>query len=431
MTQDQNAINPMLLSPEVQLWIRTTRASLDEIAFAPLPFEGISRQELMQQVEGYRKTTEKLPTWAGQPDLLFPIKLSLEQCSSEATARYKAEIIMNHLESQPKEIADLTGGFGVDAYYLAQSGARVHHFELDESLSHLVAHNMKTLNAEVHCHHGDGLKGLLELELPLDLIYLDPARRNAQKNKVFRLEDCSPDVLFHLEDLIAKSPYVLLKTSPMLDLHLGLTQLKWVREIHVVAVNNEVKEILWLISRSAGQEDKTQSAPDLTDNKNQKVYAVNLSEQHSIKDLKSAEKNIVIDFVWNQLEPSVYSAPLAFIYEPNGPLRKIGQYAALTQQFPVIRLGPNAHLFTSEQWMDFPGRIFEVLDKWPFAKSEMKRFKGQKYNITTRDFPQTVANIRATWQIKDGGQQYLFFTTDAQGVKWIILCRKATQYPKI
>jgi 16S rRNA G966 N2-methylase RsmD len=431
MTQDQNAINPMLLSPEVQRWIRTTRASLDEIAFAPLPFEGLSRQELIQQVEGYRKAVDKLPRWGAQPGLLFPVKLSLEQCSSEATARYKAQVIKNNLEFHPKEIADLTGGFGVDAYALAQSGARVHHFELDESLSNLVAHNMRKLKAEVLCHHADGVKGLLELKLPVDLIYLDPARRDAQKNKVFRLEDCRPDILFHLEDLLAKSPYVLLKTSPMLDLHLGLTQLKWVREIHVVAVNNEVKEVLWLISRSAGQEDKTLPPRDLTDNKNPKVYAVNLSDEPLAEDSSAVQKNIIFDFIWNQPESNLYSTPLAYIFEPNGPLRKIGQYAALTQRFPILRIGPNAHLFTAEQWMDFPGRIFEVLDKWPFAKSEMKRFKGRKYNITTRDFPQTVAHIRATWQIKDGGQEYLFFTTDARGIKWIILCRKATQYPKI
>ena len=448
---EQTAINPLLLNPEIQQWIRQTTATLEEIAFAPLPFAGVLRQELLQQVEGYRKTCEKLPRWSEISGLLFPAKISLEQCSSETTAHYKAAIVARHFggDLQSKEsrqvhgklIADITGGFGVDAYYLAQSGARVHHFELDELLSDVVRHNMAQLKANVICHHGDGLKGLQELKQgaqlddlkqPLDLIYLDPARRDTKKNKVFRLEDCTPDILTHLDYLLEYSPNILLKTSPMLDLQLGLRQLKKVTEIHVVAVNNEVKEILWFISRSAGQMGKNQDAQDdksrgtqeVTDHKNPKVYAVNLSPKSSALDSNSAQNNDIFEFIWNQRESTKYSAPLAYIYEPNGPLRKIGQYAALTQRLPVVRIGPNAHLFTAEQSMDFPGRIFEVLDKWPFTKPQMKHFKGQKYNITTRDFPLTVAKIRATWQIKDGGDEYLFFTTDSDGQKWIILCRK-------
>ena len=453
---DQTAINPLLLNPEIQQWIRKTTATLEEIAFAPLPFAGVSRQELMQQVAGYRKTCKKLPRWSETPGLLFPVKISLEQCSSQITAEYKAAIVARHFwsdlqpqESTPAQInefinqepkqghnklmADITGGFGVDTFYLAQSGARVHHFELDESLSNIVAHNMAQLKAKVICHPGDGLKGLQklkqeaqqdELTLSLDLIYLDPARRDTQKNKVFRLEDCTPDILTHLDHLLEYSPNILLKTSPMLDLQLGLRQLKYVREIHVVAVNNEVKEILWFINRSTENDEKNQGAQKVTNHKNPNLYAVNLSPQPSILETNSAQKNDIIAFKWNNAESSQYSAPLSFIYEPNGALRKIGQYAALTERLPVLRIGPNAHLFTAMQWMDFPGRIFKVIDKWAFAKHQMKRFQGHKYNITTRNFPLTVAKIRATWQIKDGGSQYLFFTTDAQGVKWIILCEK-------
>lgn len=429
MVQGQYAINPLLLNPEVQQWIRTTTNSLDEIAFAPLPFDGISRQEIMQQVEGYRKTLGKLPNLVQNPGLLFPVKLSLEQCSSEATAHYKAEIIKNNLEHHPKEIADLTGGFGVDAYYMAQSGARVHHFELDASLAALVQHNMTQLKGNITCHHADGIKSAMVMDF--DLIYLDPARRNTQKNKVFRLEDCSPNVLSYLDDLLERSPCVMLKTSPMLDLHLGLTQLKWVREIHVIAVNNEVKEIVWIMSRKSWGQDQPQIPHDSISTENPKVYAVNLNELVPAGNSSLSETGVIFEFVWNQPEPNNYSTPLSYIFEPNGPLRKIGQYASLTQRFHVMRIGPNAHLFTAEQWVDFPGRSFVVIDKWPFSKSQMKQFKGQKYNITTRDFPQTVAQIRAAWQIKEGSTEYLFFTTDAQGLKWIILCHKANKSEKI
>ena len=420
MAQSPNTINPILLTPEVQQWIRQTMTSLEEIAFAPIPFDGISRQELLQQVEGYRKTAAKVPVWAQIPGLLFPVKISLEQCSSETTAHYKA-LVAGQVIPRDASIADLTGGFGVDTYYLAQSGAQVHHFELDKALSNLVAHNMTLLKTNVVCHHGDGIQGIKDMPKNLDLIYLDPARRDAQKNKVFRLEDCQPDLVTHLNDLLTCSDNILLKTSPMLDLHLGLKQLKWVTQIHVVAVNNEVKELLWLIQKHTALEENPQ------------VFAANLSEGNfvsssSLLDLLGSsgpsDKLSFFKFQWNRPEANAYSPPLAYLYEPNAPLRKIGQYAALTEQFPILRIGPNAHLFTAERLLDFPGRVFKVTDKWPFAKGVMKQFKGKQLNITTRDFPQTVAQIRALWRVKEGGQEFLFLTTDAQGQKWIILCHK-------
>ncbi len=434
MAQRHHLINPAILNPEFQKWIRHTQYSLEEIAFAPLPFEGVSRQELLQQVEGFRKTSLKIIDWAEILGLVFPAKISIEQCSSKATGAYKSQIarrlILNKTaelkfpqktKQSLKTIADLTGGFGVDSYYFAQIGARVHHFEVDKSLSQIVAHNMAQLKAEVHCHPGDGIRGVQDLNEKLALIYLDPARRDAQQNKVFRLEDCTPDILTHLEDLLDISPIILLKTSPMLDLHLGLNQLKWVTEIHVVAINNEVKEILWVIQKNKIQNQIPQ------------VFAVNLSEEaynlnSDLSDFrsrsKSLDKSLIYEFQWNRPEVSHYSPPLNYLYEPNAPLRKIGQYGRLMEQFPILRIGHNAHLFTAKEYLNFPGRIFQVKDKWPYTKRIFKQFKGGQYNITTRDFPQSVAQIRALGQLRDGGQNYLFFTTDAQGQKWIILCQK-------
>ncbi len=435
MEQGQNTINPALLNPEVQNWIHQTEYTLEEIAFAPLPFEGISRQELLQQVEGYRKITQKLPDWSSVVNLLFPVKLSLEQCSSQGSAGYKA-LLARHLcpKKTKNHIADLTGGFGVDSFYFAQSGARVHHFELDRALSQLVAHNMTQLNAEVVCYHGDGLLGIQDLDEDLDLIYLDPARRDAKKNKVFRLEDCRPNILDHLEDLLTQSPNILLKTSPMLDLHLGLKQLKWVNEIHVVAVNNEVKELLWVIQKSAVQNQCPQVfAINLQDHNLDQSFnfsAVYENDSKGKAGIKRLNLSTLVRFSWNLPENDSYSAPLTYLYEPNAALRKIGQYAALTRAFPVLRIGPNAHLFTTQEPCDFPGRHFKIIQSWPYSKRLMKQFKGKQYNITTRDFPQSVAQIRTSAQIKDGGAQYLFFTTDAQGQKWIILCEKPLQTSK-
>ena len=422
MANQQSRINPVLFHSEVQQWIRQATASLEEIAFGPLPFEGLSRQELLQQIEGYRKTKQKLPKWAAQKGLIFPKKTALEQCSSEATALYKSNLVQglfslntesqNHPQSRNNQsdrvIADLTGGFGVDAYYLSQSGAKVHHFELDQSLSTIVKHNMAQLKARVYCAHKDGIKAITGLDL--DLIYLDPARRDRLKNKVFRLEDCHPDILLHQEQLMKHCPKILLKTSPMLDLHLGMTQLKGVKEIHVVAVNNELKEILWLLESS-------------TEQITPRVYAVNLNSSSTLLSQNHLEQS-KNEFFWRTGADQSFSVPKNYIYEPNAALRKIGQYSVLTASLPVLRIGPNAHLFTSEHLVDFPGRRFEVIDQWPYSKAQLKAFKGRQFNITTRDFPQTVAKIRADWNIKEGGAHYLFFTTDASNTKWIILCQK-------
>ncbi len=216
---------------------------------------------------------------------------------------------------------------------------------------------MAQLKANVICHHGDGLKGLQELKQgaqlddlkqPLDLIYLDPARRDTQKNKVFRLEDCTPDILTHLDHLLEYSPNILLKTSPMLDLQLGLRQLKKVTEIHVVAVNNEVKEILWFISRSAGQMGKNQDAQDdksrgtqeVTAHENPKVYAVNLSPKSSALGSKSAQNNEIFEFIWNQRESSKYSAPWPTYMNPTAHLEKLGSMLRSPSAFPWCALVP-------------------------------------------------------------------------------------------
>ena len=410
MDPDTNHINPVLSSEDFSRWIKSTRATMKDLAFGPLPFENISRHELIEQLEGFRKSKEKLPTWHKSHNLIYPPKISIEQCSSEQTAEYKANLLKRHYGSslENKTIADLTGGFGVDAYFMACAGAKVHHFEINKRLSAIVNHNMKQLNAKVQCHPQDGIHGINHHQV--DVIYLDPARRDLQQKKVFRLEDCQPNVLGHLDSWLNQAEMVMIKTSPMLDLSLGIDQLKTAIEIHVVAVDNEVKELIWCLTKKIANTPQGLSDPE--------IYVVNMKNNSAKID----------HFPWALTERQVFGPIENYLFEPHAAWRKVGRYSALLDRLSMRRIGPNAHLFSADQPLDFPGRSFRIMEKFKFTKGVMKQFKNKQFNVTTRDFPMRVSEIRNMWRIMEGGDQYLFFTTDHEGQKWIILTEK---YPKI
>jgi len=212
-------------------------------------FEGISNQELAQQLEARKKCEKKLPSWFNTPKIYYPNKLNIEQTSSEITARYKSEIIAG------KSLLDATGGFGVDSYYFSQKIGQVFHCEIDKNLSEIAGHNFEVLGVEnITTIPIDGMEFLKDAEIRFDWIYLDPSRRNDSKGKVFRLSDCLPNVVEELELLFTKTDNILLKTSPLLDFTIGIAELEFVEEIHVVAINNEVKELLWVLKKGYSEE---------------------------------------------------------------------------------------------------------------------------------------------------------------------------------
>ena len=388
-------------SPQARAFLEQHKA--DEPAALMLQakrFPGLPVADLVQQIQARQKAKTKLPGWAENYDLIFPANLSVEQASSEQTAAYKAKLVTGGL------LADLTGGFGVDAFYFAQQFRQVIHVEQNEALSEIVRFNFKQLSASnVTFFAGNATVFLADLPQPLDCFYLDPARRGTANQKVHLLEDCEPDILRLLPELLQKSKTVLLKTSPLLDINLAVSQLKTVQKIWVIAVDNECKEVLYQIGHELNPD------PEIT--------AVNLSPKATQTEFtfrKSGEETTEI----------TYSEPQQFIYEPNAAIMKAGAFRQIAARFNAAKLHRNSHLYTSAELIpDFPGRTFKLKTVAKYQKKVLlPLIPEKKANITVRNFPETVAQIRQKTGLKEGGNLYLFATTDLHHNPVILICEK-------
>ena len=353
------------------------------------------------QIAGRQIAAVKLPTWATQSDLFYPRHLSMEQCSSEATALYKSGLV------QGESFADLTGGFGVDCSFLSRRFRTSHYVERQSELCDLARHNFPLLGLDIEVHHQDSVSFLQQMQ-PVDCIYLDPARRDGHGGKTVAIADCEPNLCQLEELLVTKARTVLVKLSPMLDLSLALKELRYVREVHIVSVQGECKELLLLLSKDA----LACQVP---------VYCIQL--------LAGGEQR---RYVFTQEQERSADCPLAasvgdYLYEPNASILKAGAYRSLTQAYPVKKLHVSSHLYTSDSLVtDFPGRTFKVIAVAGFGKKDLKALLGglEKANLTIRNFPSSVVDLRKRLKLKEGGDDYLFATTLANGEKVLVHCRK-------
>ncbi|WP_242923687.1 class I SAM-dependent methyltransferase [Pontibacter liquoris] len=358
--------------------------------------------ELVQQIQARQKAAGKLPTWAANPDVIFPVTLSVEQSSSEATAAFKASLVQGEL------LADLTGGFGVDCLYFAKRFGQVMHVEQNPELQAIASYNFKLLQAaNIQSMNTTAEEFLQHFTGKATILYLDPARRGNSNEKLHLLQDCEPDILNLLPQLFSKADSVLLKTSPMLDIDLALAQLGHVAKLWVVAVQNEVKEVLYLLQPVAPQPGQVVRT------------AVNLlptGQPQQLPFTKAAEEAAQV----------TYTDPLEYIYEPNAAILKAGAYRYLAQHLHLDKLHPNSHLYTSAALLpDFPGRSFRCLHVSRYSKKELLRqLPSGKANITVRNFPESVAEIRRKTGIREGGDTYLFFTTDRHQKPVVLFCHK-------
>ena len=362
-----------------------------------IDFKGITAKELAQQIEAKKKCKDKLPTWYTAPNIYYPHKVSIEQTSSETTAQYKAEIV------DGKSLLDLTGGFGVDSYFFSKKIGQVFHCEMDEELSKIASHNFDVLGAKnIQTFSKNGLEFLKESSQKFDWIYIDPSRRNDAKGKVFMMADCLPNVPEHMELLFRKTDTILMKTSPLLDFSIGIRELQFVKEIHIVAVKNEVKELLWILERGY--------LNDIS------IKTINLT--------KSARATF--DFVLSEEKKAIaeYALPQNYLYEPNAAILKSGAFKTVGNCFGLRKLQEHTHLYTSNELLLFAGRRFKIEQTVPYNKKNIQKLGVQKANITTRNFPESVATIRKKFKITDGGDIYLFFTTDMDGDYVTIKCSK-------
>jgi len=390
-----------LLKPEVQEFILQHQdADPGLLMLQSKKYPGLPFREIVLQIQARQKAAQKIPEWYNHAGIFFPPPLSVEQSSSEVTAKYKAGLVSG------TSFVDLTGGGGVDTFYLGRSFTEVHYVERNEHLCEVANHNFKVLGLSVNIHNESAEEFLNSDRENFDVIYIDPARRDAQSNKVFLLKDCEPDITKLLPDLLKKGRQALMKASPMLDIHLVEDQLAPVKEIHIVAVANEVKEVLYFWENGWKGSSK--------------IVAVNLN-----KDTGAVEDSFAFSRT-EELEASVnYTLPQKYLYEPNKSILKAGAFKSLALRLGLDKLHPNSHLYTSDKNISFPGRVFEIMDVVPYQKKLiLKALPDRKANITTRNFPDTVETIRKKTGIVDGGSIFLFATTNRDGKLIVLVCKK-------
>ena len=384
-----------LLKKEIQNFINQ---QLDkpaaDLLFMAKKYPDWDMAAIAQQVEGKQKAKKKIHSWFKIENILYPIRLSMEQCSSEQTAKYKASICHG------KRFIDITGGLGVDTYFISKSFKEGFHCEINEDLQYIAQHNFKTLGSDIISLNQNGLNYLQTVQEKFDLIYIDPARRNENNKKVIKLSDYTPNLLGNLNLLFEKGKVILVKTAPLLDIKQVLNELSYVKEIHIVSLKNECKEILYTLDKEYNGEIK--------------IYCVNI-DKSKYEFTYSKEK-----------ESAPLSEPLSYLYEPNTSILKAGAFNSIANDFKLRKLHPNSHLYTSHNLIEgFPGRTFKIGAVCKYNKKDLlKHIPNKKGNITRRNFPDSVADIRKKTGIKEGGEYYIFATTLKDNKPKFLVCSK-------
>jgi hypothetical protein len=371
-----------VLKEEVQKYINANlNADLHSLLLKKSPFPEVSIQEIVQQIKGKQVAQKKFP-FLLKEGIIFPPQLNLEQSSSEKTALYKSEILKG------KKFIDLTSGFGIDAYYLSQNFEEITLVEQNSELLEIVKHNWNILDKKATFINRKLEDFLNENQETFDVIYLDPARRDNNKNKVFLLEDLSPNIIEIQKKLLSISNEVVIKLSPLIDLKYLISVLPNVVRIEIISVKNDVKEVVVFLSN--------ENSKDII------CHCVNL---------ESGESNFTFTFGEEENAHAEYSEPEKFIYIPNNPILKAGIFNLISEKFRLKKLHPNSHFYTSnEKIYDFPGRIFEmeVID----AKQIKKK---NQFNIISKNHPLKPEEIKKKYGLKDGGESYLIFTQSKKG----------------
>jgi 16S rRNA G966 N2-methylase RsmD len=372
-----------------------------QLLLHPPEHTGIDLRMAASQVAARQKAKTKLPTWFAHPAIWFPAALSVEQASSEQAAAYKASLVAG------RSLLDLTGGLGVDTAAFSEVVDTVQYVERQAALAEVAAYNLALLghtNVVVNTAEAEDFLGK---HTQTDWVYLDPHRRDTQQKKVISLAECEPNILAIQSLIFEKTSHILLKTSPLLDIQQALRQLTQVAAVHIVAVENEVKELLFHLQK------KTPEVPI--------IHAVHLSKNQAPRIFSFAAPE-------EQLAAVRLAPPQRYLYEPSAALLKAGAFKLVGARAGLAKLHPHTHLYTSEQLSEnFMGRAFEILQICKLDKAQiMKHLPDKKAHITVRNFPLTVAEIRKKIGVLEGGDVYLFATTDAKNHKIVLVCQKVS-----
>lgn len=369
-------------SKEIENFIRDNlNADLNALLLKKSPFEEVSMAEIVQQIKG-RKVAEKKFSFLLKEGIVFPPNLNLEQASSEATAGYKSRLVSG------SSMLDLTSGFGIDAWFLSENFEEVTLIEQNQELLKIVQKNWEILGRKAKFINAKLEDFLSHNTQKFDFIYLDPARRDENKNKVFLLEDLSTNLLKVQEELFKISAQILVKLSPLIDISYLISVLKNVKAVHIVAVKNDVKELLVLMEKHYRESPK--------------IHCVNL---------ETSEPEFVFDFNEMSNAKSALSTIKNYLYIPNNAVLKSGAFQLISEKFGLGKLHPNTHLYTSENYFEnFPGRVLEV------EKTEAKNLdKNSQFNIISKNYPLKPEEIKKKYKLRDGGSHYLIFTQDVSG----------------
>ena len=366
---------------------------------ATLALRGGASPFVLMQIEARQRLCDKLPTILKNNNFIFPTRISTEQASSEITAQIKAGLINDATGTS----ADLTGGLGIDTIFMARHSRRHHYIELNPDHCDAARNNLPLFLDNVEIHNTDAESFIRSTTDHFSFVYIDPARRGNCNSKVFRLEDCSPNILELKPLIMSKCEQLIVKLSPMLDTTEAIEKLKAER-IVIISIENECKELVAVCSNNT------------TDSCTIEAIEVNKHGRWEFSNRLVRLDNLVrLDRLDN----------LGYLYEPYAAMMKSGLYREMEAAYGVRMVAQSSHLFLSEKRIDFPGRVFKITQIEPFNKKSVKSIR--KANITVRNFPISVSEVRKRFGIADGGDVYLFLTTDNQGNKLIITCRKDTE----
>lgn len=398
-------MNRRLLLPEVQQYLR---ANLDQqpsdIALSKSTFDGIAPKELAEQLDSMKRSAFKLPTWFNTEKIYYPPRIAIEQSSSEITAYYKSKFFIGL-----RKVVDLTGGFGVDSHHFSKVVREVIYCEINPDLAAIVDHNSLTLQSKnLSIFVGDGLSYLRALRpakntISIDAIYIDPARRHGY-SKVYKLEESYPNIVELHHELLSISSHLMIKASPMLDIDAALTQLNFVKQVHIISVDDECKELLFLLARHyKGHVDI-------------KAVALNSTTktEKSLQFRREEESNAVIS----------YSLPLTYLYAPDAALLKAGAFKIIALQFNFDKIHPNTHLYTGNHLETaFPGKILEVERVETYMSFKKRKQSVAPAIVVSKNFPIAAADLRKRHQIPEGKDQHMYFCKDNTGSLIVIHCR--------
>ena len=395
-----------LITNEVQNFISIhERSDVHELLFRYKAICNLPASIVIDQISGKRKAKEKFPTFYATKGIIYPPSTNVEQSSSEVTAGYKVEILKSLNIKSYKTLVDLTGGFGIDTFQFSKLFEKIIYVEPNTSLLEIARHNHKTLGQVNIQYINISGEEFLEKDNHADIVYIDPSRRNLKSGKIFRFADCEPNVIELQHIIFSRSALIFIKASPLLDIQRGIKELRFVKKVIVVSVNNECKELLFLCEKNYAGEVS--------------IDAINLREEfvESFSFLFSKEKSLVISF----------SDPLDYLYEPNTSILKGGAFKNIAHKYGLLKIHPSTHLYTSGQIIPhFPGRIFKIESMAKSDKKSLKtHFPEMKANIILRNYPLSVDELKKKTKLIEGGKKYLIGFSGVKN-KYLAVCDRIT-----